>query len=847
MLPKRLTLRNFLAYGEEVTLDFSGIQLASLTGANGAGKSSILDAITWALWGRSRAKRDEDLIHYGTDEMSVRLDFEQEGTLYSVIRRRARKSRSNSLDVRLRDQKDGWVSQAGKAAEGQNYLNDLLKLDYETFIHSSYLQQGMADRFMSLGPSERKLRLARILDLERWERYEKAAGEQAKTYADQIRYVEQRIREIDTDLAREPELQQLLATAQAAYEEANTHLQGAEAEEHALEHVPGDLRAARNQHAAQTHHAEQLVRELTALTKSIAERRADLEKNERVLLEGETIQAGYQALNEARQQDSDLSTRLQAVQVLDFQQSELMRQLDKARAVLEGETRSLQTTIDRAQKTVDAADPDAYADALHELEQIGDVDARRLFLTEQVQALRSEQSGLKATNTEISEQTHKMRARIDQLAEVQGAACPLCGQPLQAGHREHVMEQLENDGRDKKQVYINNKARLGFIEVEIADVDKSLRHIDGDNKRYQTLSQKATRLSAAMEQADEAARERDEAAARLATVQIAIEMGNYGADVRGALAALDSERVALGYDEAQHSAARTSLAQYQQYEQRWKDLERAQDRLPLLQNMLVETEANYTTKLEAQTATAAELERLTGEIAVLIEQETTYRERKQETAKLRAAERDADSKRRTAQQELAAIESQKKRRDELDIQAATARDQYGLYEDLRAAFSKTGVPTTIIETVVPELETRANELLGRMTDGRMYLTLRMQKENKDGSISETLDIDIADELGTRSYELYSGGETFRINFALRVALSQLLARRTGAHLRTLFIDEGFGTQDEDGRAKLVEAINAVQDDFSLILVITHLEDLRDAFPVQIQVEKTPSGSHIRMQ
>ncbi|MCA9905449.1 MAG: SMC family ATPase, partial [Anaerolineae bacterium] len=104
-----------------------------------------------------------------------------------------------------------------------------------------------------------------------------------------------------------------------------------------------------------------------------------------------------------------------------------------------------------------------------------------------------------------------------------------------------------------------------------------------------------------------------------------------------------------------------------------------------------------------------------------------------------------------------------------------------------------------------------------------------------------------DELGTRSYETYSGGEAFRINFAIRVALSQLLARRAGAHLRTLFIDEGFGTQDEDGRNKLVEAITAIQDDFDMILVVTHIDDLRDSFPVHLVVTKTGEGSYVSVR
>ena len=97
-------------------------------------------------------------------------------------------------------------------------------------------------------------------------------------------------------------------------------------------------------------------------------------------------------------------------------------------------------------------------------------------------------------------------------------------------------------------------------------------------------------------------------------------------------------------------------------------------------------------------------------------------------------------------------------------------------------------------------------------------------------------------MGTRPYELFSGGESFRVDFAIRIALSELLARRAGAQLQTLVIDEGFGTQDSEGRERLVEAINSVADDFARILVITHIEELKDAFPVRIEVTKTPSGS-----
>ncbi len=186
--------------------------------------------------------------------------------------------------------------------------------------------------------------------------------------------------------------------------------------------------------------------------------------------------------------------------------------------------------------------------------------------------------------------------------------------------------------------------------------------------------------------------------------------------------------------------------------------------------------------------------------------------------------------------------SRERLRSELD---QLARKQ-SLLSDLRGAFGRNGVPAMIIEAILPELEMSANELLLRMTNGRMNVRFETQRQTQRGDVSETLDLRISDELGERPYEMFSGGEAFRINFAVRIALSKLLAHRAGARLQTLIVDEGFGTQDAQGRERLVEAINTIKDDFERIFVITHIEELKDAFPARIEVTKTPRGSMARL-
>jgi len=197
-----------------------------------------------------------------------------------------------------------------------------------------------------------------------------------------------------------------------------------------------------------------------------------------------------------------------------------------------------------------------------------------------------------------------------------------------------------------------------------------------------------------------------------------------------------------------------------------------------------------------------------------------------------------------AQQKLDHCRYQAVERERHVAQRQKLVEEKAAFDELRLAFGKKGIQAMIIESVIPEIEVEANRLLARMTGGRMNVRFETQRETLAGDQVETLEIKIADELGTRDYALFSGGEAFRVNFAIRIALSKLLARRAGAQLQMLVIDEGFGTQDAEGRERLVEAINSIQDDFSRILVITHIDELRDQFPVHIEVFKTPEGSQV---
>ena len=216
----------------------------------------------------------------------------------------------------------------------------------------------------------------------------------------------------------------------------------------------------------------------------------------------------------------------------------------------------------------------------------------------------------------------------------------------------------------------------------------------------------------------------------------------------------------------------------------------------------------------------------------------------QEVSRLRDEGIQATQKLGRARQNLDVLGDLQKRRDTITHEKTDMASHLQKLKMLEEACGRNGVQALLIEAAIPEIEARANELLDRLTGSRMSVRFQTQKQLKSNKEAkrETLDIHIRDEAGERPYDNFSGGEQFRVNFAIRLALSQILARRAGAKLQTLVIDEGFGSQDPNGRQRLIEAINTIQEDFSRILVITHIEELREAFPNQIEVQKTANGS-----
>ena len=336
---------------------------------------------------------------------------------------------------------------------------------------------------------------------------------------------------------------------------------------------------------------------------------------------------------------------------------------------------------------------------------------------------------------------------------------------------------------------------------------------------------------------------------RLLEIIEIIKNNNFSIHERELLAEIEAHLMSLGYDAAAHDSVRRAEQSGRSSENDLREVESARAALIPLERELADIQKQISERQIEQEQLGTRC----------LSEQKNLDDLRRSTPDLRTAERallDAQERENilmrevgAAQQKVSVLSDLRLRKTNLEAQREDQALMVKNHKTLERAFGKDGVPALLIEQALPMIEEKANELLDRLSDGTMnvrFVTQAGYKDKKRDDMKETLDILISDGAGTRDYEMFSGGEAFRVNFAIRLALSEILARRTGARLQTLVIDEGFGSQDTQGRQRLVEAINLVKADFAKILIITHLEELKEAFPNRIEVEKTARGSSVRV-
>ncbi|MEA5570767.1 SMC family ATPase [Calothrix sp. UHCC 0171] len=400
-------------------------------------------------------------------------------------------------------------------------------------------------------------------------------------------------------------------------------------------------------------------------------------------------------------------------------------------------------------------------------------------------------------------------------------------------------------------------------QAELRELDEYLQSLNYNEKdhalarheveRWRWAEIKQAQIKDAAKNQARLQQRKPELAAQIKEIESRIAQEAVESAVAHEIAEIDRYIGELGYNTDEHNNLRNHLRKSQGWQLRHQQLVNAQQQHPQLA-------ARSHDLQESLQARVQERQKLGEQIATLTQQ---LQQTANPVAQIQELEAQLALRRRQLDEYLAhlgRLEQQTQYLDRLQQQQQQqqqelqeTRQQHRIYQELAQAFGKNGIQALMIENVLPQLEAETNQLLSRLSANQLHVQFITQKYGRNGKstkknakLIDTLDILIADARGTRAYETYSGGEAFRINFAIRLALAKLLAQRAGAALQLLIVDEGFGTQDAEGCDRLIAAINAIAPDFACILTVTHMPHLKEAFQARIEVHKSQGGSQIQL-
>jgi exonuclease SbcC len=855
MIPIKLAVRNFMPYRDNVPpLSFNGIHTACISGDNGNGKSALIDAMTWALWGKTRAKSDDDLIHQGQTETEVEFDFAVGEQAYRIIRKHSKPKRRAAsgktlLDFQIASDGSFKSISADSITQTQQKIIDTLHMDYATFINSAFLRQGHADEFTNQPPTKRKEVLGNILGLSVYDELEEAAKDHARQQEMEKEQLDRAIEDITNELDKKPVYEAEAQEAEKRLDEVEKTLKEHEFKLNSLRQKKEALESKKSQLAQLEEHMAATQRECERRDQEVKEYQARIKEHEALIAQRSAIEEGYTQLAEAKTLYSELDQKFKQSVILDKRKDQLERAIEQASQHLLTEHTLTQSKITELE-TKSARLPglkNELKQAESELQKLAEQEAELNQKKQASQELQKQLNYLESGQSRLEKEIKDIEEKLNLLSNQEGATCPLCETEIGADGLKRVEAKYTADRDSKANSLNSNQTELASKKKELEIVKNEIALLEAKlNQDKASVQGQVSLLRQGINEAQVAENQLTQARGSLNEIEQRLASKDFAATEQEALAQVEQETAQLDYNSEQHEQVRQRLAELEQYQSPKRQLEEA-DRL-LSQEKEAAQKAEVASRelrqrLEADQQKSLELNQ---ELEALPQLASDLTGAETEYQALTTQQKQAQELAWQARAKLEhCTELEAKQKETVKLMSQASKEEK-LYRELAQAFGKKGIQALLIEIALPEIEAEANRLLGKMTDNRMHVKIETQRETKKGETVETLDIKIADELGTRNYEMFSGGEAFRINFAVRIALSKLLARRAGAPLPTLIIDEGFGTQDVAGIEKVKEAINSIQDDFEKILVITHMEEMRDAFPTRIDVIKTAGGSTIEV-
>lgn len=779
-----LRLVNFRQHAD-TALAFHG-GLTGIIGPNGSGKTTILEAIAWALYGQPAARGTRDSIRHlragPRAPVRVELDFELAGHRYRVVRG------LTSAELFL----DGGQAPVANSITGvSELLQRRLGMSRTEFFNTYFTGQKELNVMAAMGPSERAQFLSRVLGYERLRSAQALVRERRKLVTaeaqglragmpdpDAVRQqlVDAERREAAA-LAEERDATRARDLADAALAEVLPRWRAAQEARERAAALAGELRVAEAEVSTLGREAERLERELEAATAA----RAELARLAELL-------APLPALREALAQLDQLFAahgRRQALADRERALADAVAQLAERQTKLAAAPQLEEET--QAQLSARRAELDAVQ---------AELETQRTAYVRDRQEAETKLEALRAQYADAQAQIERVIALGPE------SPCPTCTRPLGANF-DKVVESLEEQADTLKANGQYFRGRLKQLEREPEPVAQLAERRRLLVTEVSALERRFAKCQAAVQELAGIERTAAEQQAQLDTVrrQLAELPAGYDAarhrEVRGdvdRLAALDRDRVraeATVARAAQAAAARDRAA---------AELARAEARA-----------ADARTRLAADPLDEAAVARVRTEHDTAAAEARAAEVRVARSAGERAAARGAIEQAERARAEVERVRG---------LVEAFARERLAL-DELDRAY--TDLRTDLNFQLRPELSETASRFLADLTEGR-YDSLELDDQ---------YNVVVHEEGAPKP--VISGGEEDLANLVLRLAISQMIAERAGQSFSLLVLDEVFGSLDESRRTNVVELLRGLHDRFEQVIVITHIDDVREGLDQVVRV------------
>ncbi len=780
---RRLRLQNFRQH-EDTVLEFDR-GITGIIGPNGVGKTTLLEAIAWAMYGMPAARGSRETIRRRRASPRARVEVELEFALgsrgYRVVRS------LQHAELYQEHEPSPIANSLGAVTER---ITRLLGMTREEFFNTYFTGQKELAIMGAMSAPERAQFLSRVLGYEKLRTAQTRLRERRKVLQAGLEAREADIADPQALAQEEARVAERLTVAEAAAARHAAALQTAEAElqrirpeaerwerlQQTVVSLEGDLKVA-------LHGADAARDEFSRLDRELAEALGAKTRLDELLprlaplepLRGE--RDGLEARREAAAARRASEARLAEVR-------KQLARLDKRLAELPVAEALSGAVIQRA------GAQDALAQAAQAVEGLRTAWVRDKQDAETQQKLLRDQF----------EDFKAQRARLKERGP--DGVCPTCNRPL-GREFTSVVEELTRqmgDVRDNARYYQQRLQQLKELPPELAAADLERGRLEANLKR---LTEQAARLEQQGAERSRVETERGTLATQARELEIALGVAPDG------------------YDEKRHAEVRRLIAELE----------------PLLvQSGRLKAIAERAAGLGTR-ASAAEQELSRGETAARTLRESltaagwSPAEFEKTRGALRETERmvrDADVGRARAAGELTAalalraeVQRRREERQRRIAEAEKLRHELLLVQELDRALGD--LRTELNDTLRPELSGMASEFLASLTAGR-YSDLELDEEYL---------ATIIDEGSPKT--VISGGEEDLANLSLRLAISQMIAERAGQPLSLLILDEIFGSLDEERRGTVLNLLRQLADRFPQVILITHIDQVREGFDRVVRV------------